>query len=361
MKLVIICGGVGSKMWPLSRASSPKHFLPLLNNKSLFQSNWESLRKKFKPEDIFLQTNAVQAEIAKKQVPEIVEDNVFIEPEMRNHGPATGFAAAQLIKRGYGDEPFMLIQADVLREPAEKFLEMIAEVEKLALTGDKYITGGFSPTRIVGGVDYLVKGKLVLDKGNVKIYEVADYIARTEEEKIKQYLGTDKLLLHTNHTTMTPNNLLLMYKQYKPEWYGPSVAIAKNGEVVTEYAKMPAGAIEEVTVSMFRNGRALVVELPFKWVDFGTWESVAEFQGNDQLPNSKYSKQIPNSKDQTEVLEIEGGGNFVRSKKFVATIGVSDLMVVETDDALLVMKKGEGNKVGQVVDWLKEKERKELL
>ncbi len=344
MKLVIICGGVGSKMWPLSRASSPKHFLPLLDNKSLFQSNWESLRKKFGPEEIFLQTNAVQAEIARKQVPEIIKDNVFVEPEMRNHGPATGFAAAQLVKRGHGDEPFMLVQADVLREPVEKFLEMITEVEKLALSGGKYITGGFSPIRIVGGVDYLVKGKMVLDKGSVKIYEVADYIARSEEEKIKQYLRTDKLLLHTNHTTMTPNNLLKMYKRHKPEWYGPSMAIAQGGEVAVEYAKMPMGAIEEATTPVFRNGGALVVELPFKWVDFGTWESVAEYE-----------------KKGDGALEIEGSGNYVRSKKYVATVGVSDLIVVETDDAILVVKKGEGGKVGQIVDKLKEEGRSELL
>ena len=71
MKPVIICGGVGTKMWPMSRSASPKHFLPLIDGKSLFEINWEVLRKKFKADEIFLQTNAVQAEIAKKLVPEI--------------------------------------------------------------------------------------------------------------------------------------------------------------------------------------------------------------------------------------------------------------------------------------------------
>ena len=80
MKAVIICGGVGSKMWPMSRSESPKHFLPLLGGKSLFQLNWEALRLKFSPEEIFLQTNEAQAKIAKSQVAEIVEDNIFAEP-----------------------------------------------------------------------------------------------------------------------------------------------------------------------------------------------------------------------------------------------------------------------------------------
>jgi len=348
MKPVIICGGIGSKMWPESRQKSPKHFLPLLDGKSLFELNWETLRGKFKAEEIFLQTNAQQAEMAMRLVPEILKENVFVEPEMRNQGPATGFAAAMLIKRGYGDEPFILVQADVLREPGEKFLLMIEGMDKLAKTNDKYITGGFNPETIVRGVDYLVKGNMVSEEGGVKIYEVADYIDRTEEEKIKQYLGTDKLLLHANHTAMTPNNLMKMYQKYKAEWYEPLLNIAGSGEVATEYAKMPKAGIEEVTKVVYKNGEAVVVELPFEWIDFGTWESLINYQ----LKITNY---------ELNGVEIEAKNNYVRSKKFTALIGVEDLVVVETDDAILVMKKDQSGKVGQVVDKLKEEEKINLL
>ena len=350
MKAVIICGGVGSKMWPMSRSESPKHFLPVLGGKSLFQLNWEALRLKFSPEEIFLQTNEAQAKIAKSQVAEIVEDNIFAEPEMRNQGPATGFAAAQLIKRGFGEEMFILVQADVLREPAEKFIEMIEEMEKHAGEG-KYMTGGLTPKSIVQGVDYLVKGDLVGDNNGVKIFEVVDYIDRTEEEKIKQYLGTDKLVLHANHTAMTPNGLLKMYQNYKPEWYEPLVAISKGGDAVTEYAKMPKGAIEEVTKLVYQKNEALVVELPFDWVDFGTWESVANYMKDKGIYN------------QEDLFELEAGNNFVYrgGEKYVALIGVEDLVVIDTSDGLLITKKDQTGKVGQVVDKLKEENRRELL
>lgn len=337
MKPVIICGGVGTKMWPQSRQKSPKQFLPLIRGKSLFELNWEALRAKFTPEEIFLQTNEEQAKIAKKLVPEVVEENIFIEPEMRNHGPATGFAAAQLIKRGFGDEPFILVQADVLREPKEKFLEMVNQMDSLARKSDKYITGGFKPETIIRGVDYLVKGELVSNEGGVNIYEVADYIDRTEEEKIKEYLGSDKLLLHANHTAMTPNNLLKMYQKYKPEWYGPSMAIAQNGEISVEYAKMPKGGIEEATIPVYKNKGALVVELPFNWVDFGTWESVANYLGSDKE------------------------GNFIKTNKYTAIIGLTDIVVIETDDALLVCKKDQSGRVGEVVEKLKTENKTELL
>jgi mannose-1-phosphate guanylyltransferase len=350
MKAVIICGGVGSKMWPMSRSESPKHFLPLLGGKSLFQLNWEALRLKFSPEEIFLQTNEAQAKIAVSQVSEIKEENIFVEPEMRNQGPATGFAAAQLIKRGFGEEMFILVQADVLREPAEKFIEMIEEMEKHS-SGGKYMTGGLAPESIVRGVDYLVKGNLVSETNGVKIFEVADYIDRTEEEKIKQYLGTDKLVLHANHTAMTPNGLLKMYQTYKSEWYEPLVAISEGGEVVSEYAKMPKGAIEEVTKLVYQKNEALVVELPFSWVDFGTWESVANYMKEKGIY------------DQSDVFELEAGNNFVyrKNKKYVALVGVEDLVVVDTPDGLLITKKDQTGKVGQVVDKLKEENRMELL
>ena len=340
MKAVIICGGIGSKMWPMSRSSMPKHFLPLIGNKSLFELNYEALRKKFGPEEIFLQTNDIQAKIAKSLKPEIPEENIFAEPEMRNQGPATGFAAAQLIKRGFGDEPFILVQADVLREPDEKFLQMIDEAGKLAGETGKYLTGGFVPNMVVAGVDYLVKGNLVSEENGVRIYEVADYIDRTEEEKIKQYLGTDKLLLHANHTSMTPNNLLKMYQKYKPEWYEPLVVIANNGEVATEYGKMDKAGIEEVTKLVYKNNEALVVELPFNWVDFGTWESVANYMDDKTL----YTP--------TDLIQIDAQENFVyrKDKKMIALIGVEDLVVVDTGDALLITKKNQTGKVGQVVD-----------
>ncbi len=336
MKIVIICGGVGTKMWPESRRSHPKHFLPLLDGKSLFQLNWEALRLKFSPEEIFLQTNEFQAGLARQQVPEVLADNIFIEPEMRNQGPATGFAAAQLIKRGFGDEPFILIQADVLRKPAEKLIEMIATLDGIARTTDKYITGGIVPTAKVAGVDYLVKGAMLSEVNGVKVYEVVDYIDRSEEEKIKQYLGSDRLLLHANHTSMTPNNLLKMYQVNKPEWHQPLLAIANGGEVAIEYAKMPKAGIEEVTKSLYKNNGALVVELPFEWIDFGTWESLANYLGGDEH------------------------NNFVRSKKYTAIIGLNDIVVVETDDALLICKKDQTGRVGEIVEKLASENNEQL-
>lgn len=342
MKPVIICGGIGSKMWPMSRSTMPKHFLPLIDNKSLFQLNWETLRLKFKPEEIFLQTNEVQAEIAQKQVPEILKENVFIEPEMRNQGPATGMAVAMLYKK-YPDEPFMLVQADVLREPADEFIEMIEKFDSLIRKDGKLITGGLKPKFAVMGVDYLIV--------DGETHRMVKWLGRGAKEEIEGYLKDGKALIHTNHYAWTPRLILECFKRRKPEWYEPLMNIINGGNVAEEYAKMPKGPIEEVTQFELEDG--YVIQLPFEWMDFGTWESVANFMEKEGLYNPDEN-----------VMEIDSKNNFIYkkdNKKYIALVGVEDLIVVETEDALLISRRDQSGKVAQVVDNLKLEERKELI
>ncbi len=338
---VIICGGVGTKMWPLSTPSLPKHFLPFVDGKSLFQANWETLRRKYRPEEIYLQTNAAQAKIAHTQVGELRQENIFIEPETRNQGPATGLAAAFLMKAGHGKEPFMLIQVDDLRLPETAFLDFIEVAENLGKTTNKYITGGYSPDRVVQGVDYLLTGRLISGDSPIRVYEIADYIDRTETAKIQEFMDSGRLLVHTNHTTMTPENLLKMYQKYRPDWYEPLMAIVRGEDIAIEYAKMAKGALEEVSKQSHKDGNSLVIVHPFKWIDFGTWEFVDRFYSENNL-FSKNGGQI----------QIDGANNFLWSEsgKIIATIGVSDLVVVEAKEGILVTKKEDSGKVGQIVE-----------
>lgn len=352
---VIICGGVGTKMWPASRQKSPKHFLPLIGGKSLFQINYEVLRRKFKPEEIYLQTNAAQAEMAKLQEPEIPTENIFIEPEMRNQGPATGFAAAMLYKID-PDEPFMLVQVDDIRIPEENFLKMIEVCDKLARENSKYITGGFRPDFAVTGNDWLIKGDRVETGGEIGVFQVKEFLWRGSGENAKtqaeEYFNQGLALLHTNHTCMTPKSFMEMFKKYKMEWYTPLMNIVEGGDVAMEYAKMPKGPLEDVTQLVYADGGALVVELPFKWIDIGTWEST-----------DRYLKEVDLYKQNEKVIEIDSKDNFfqIPEGKTVATIGIANLIVVDTGDALLICPKDQSGRVGEMVEKLKELEKTELL
>ncbi len=346
---VIICGGFGTKLWPISRQQKPKHFLPLIDGKSLFLLNYESLRTKFKPEEIYVSTNEDQISMAQEQAPEIPVSNYIVEPEMRNQGPATGLIAAFLYKKGLPDEPFMVVQADDLREPSEEFIKMMDVCDKLARNDPRYITGGFKPSYSIMGIDYLVKGERVTPEDEIGAYKIDKFIWRSTKEQTEELIKQDKALAHTNHTCMTPRNMLKMLEKYKPEWHEPLMNIVNGADIKTEFVKMPVGPLEDVTQKVHEAGESLVVELPFKWTDIGTFESLSKYLSEKNMYNQSQN-----------VVEISSQDNFVKfddSNKVVALVGVKNLIIVDTGDALLICDKSQS---GQVGDALKEVKNRKL-
>lgn len=329
-------------MWPESRPDNPKHFLPLIDGKCLFELNYEALKKNFKPEDIFVNTIALQIELVKKFAPDLPESNIIIEPEMRNTGPSIGLIAAMLYRQD-PDEPFFLIQTDVIRKPTENLFLMMEVCEKLARETDKYITGGIKPPYAIMGIDYFIRGEKVVATEGVNVYKVAKFVWRGAKEEIEEFVKKGDALTHSNHTCMTPRNYLKMYKKYRKDWYEPLLEIANGGEIGENFSKMPSGVQELLTQQVHANGESLVVELPFEWVDFGTWESL-----------DIYLKRMEMYKNIGKVVEIEAGNNFIRSEKPVAIIGLNDLVVVDSPNGLLICRKDQSGRVGEVVEKLKE-------
>lgn len=334
---VLMCGGFGTKLWPISREHGPKTFLPLVGEKSLFQINYDTLRTHFKPSEIYVSTNADQAKWVKRQAPEISEKNYIIEPEMRNQGPATGLIAAFLYKKGLSDEPFMIVQVDDLREPGENFIKMMLDCDVIARRENKYLTGGMKLDYPVMGVDYLMRGDKVSDEGSVGIYRVDKFIWRSTKEETKKLVKQKGALVHTNHTCMTPKNLLKMLEKYKPEWHGPLMEYINGVDLESVYSKMPPGPIEDVTQKVHVDGRSLVVELPFKWYDIGTFENLYEYLKLKGLYTVSEN-----------IIELDSEDNFVRlddHNKIVALVGVDNLVVIDTGDVLLVCNKSQTDKV----------------
>lgn len=338
---VIICGGVGTKMWPASRQSMPKHFLPLINGKSLFELNWEVLRKKFKPEEIYVSTNIEQKDLVRKYAPEIPESNLILEPALRNTGPAIGFIAAKLWNK-YKDEPFMVVQSDILRKPEDKFLEMIDLFDSTMKKSDeKWITGAIKPPFAMMGVDYMIS-----ENGT----DLTDWMISKEKGQVESFIADGKAWLHANHYCWTPKKWLESYKRFKPEWYGPLMKIVEGGDEKEIYPLIPKGRTEEWTELSVKAGEGQMVVLPFEWWDFGTWESV------DKYLTEKNLYQIGSN-----VIELDSKNNFIRSEKEVAIIGMENLVVVDTGDALLITTKDKTGRVGEVVERLKTENRTELL
>jgi len=361
MKIIVTAGGQGTKLWPYSRESKPKQFQPVVGDTSLYTDTIESLLKKFAPEDIFISTKRKFIKYISDQSPRIPLKNYIIEPDVvKDRGPGEGLAFLRL-SLAYPDEPFFLVQADCVRRPDEAFLQMIEDAGKLVERDRKFISGGLKATEPNLGVDYLQLGPRVDHDGGQEIYEVDSFLGRKSSyRETKELIENFHVVSHCNHSCWYPGLMLDAYKQFRPDWYEALMQIKevldKPGEdeaIEKIYATMEKGATEEVTKHVMKEGRIML--LPYRWADIGTWGSVYEFFVNGDG--------LGNYQDGT-VVTVDTTGSLIKTsnpKKLVAVAGVEDLVIVDTDDVLLVIPKDKMEKIKDIQALLDQNNQREYL
>lgn len=362
MKIIVTAGGQGTKLWPYSRELKPKQFQPIIGDSSLYTETIRTLLKKFAPEDIFISTKRKFIKYVSEQSPEIPLRNYIVEPDVaKDRGPGEGLAFLRLSVL-HPDEPFFVVQADCIRRPETAFLQMIEEAGKLVERDKMYVTGGLKATEPNMGVDYLQLGDRVTGAQN-EIYKIDEFLGRKSSyRETKELIENFHIVTHCNHACWYPGLMLEAYKKYRPDWYEALMkmkeAFDKPGEdaaIEAIYETMEKGATEEVTKHIMQSGDACIILLPFKWTDIGTWGSVYEFfVDGDEKGNYKDG----------HVLTVDTSGSLIKTssdKKLVAIAGVEDLVVIDTEDILLVIPKDRIEKIKELQAALKEKGEKEYL
>lgn len=336
-------------MWPLSREAKPKQFQPLLDGKSLYQYQIDTLLKAFSAKDIYVSTKEQYVPLVVGQTPEVPLTNIIIEPNAaKNRGPAEGYAVLRLSLL-HPNEPFMIVQSDCIRTPEEEYLGMIMELEKVVRKEKRFISGGNRPLYPDMGSDYLQLGEKAKLNSGLDIYHVEKFIDRLGDyAKTKELISSFHVSTHCNHTVYYTDLLLKAYSKYRPDWYESLMQIEKalgkdneREQIDTIYNQMEAGATEEVTKHLFADG--YIVLLPFKWIDIGTWDSVLQYRATTDYREPK------------QVITIDSQNNLVvaNNEKVVSLLGVNDLIVVDTDDALLVCHKDKTGELKKVLAELK--------
>jgi mannose-1-phosphate guanylyltransferase len=359
MKLIVTAGGQGKKIWPLSREAKPKQFQAIVGQETLYRQTILNLLLAYKPEDIFVSTKKRYFEIAKQQSPEIPTENYILEPDhQKDRGPGEGLAFL-ILSIKHPEEPFMIVQSDVLREPGQKFADMLIEAEKIQKRDKKFMSGGIKATHPILGIDYIRLGKRVSADANMEIYQTDEFIPRLDDyQKTKELIKSFHVATHSNHMCWYPDLMLDAYKKYRPDWYE---ALMKIKEVIMTdndqekidqiYSQMEPGMTERVTENIVTEGYTIL--LPFKWTDIGTWDSIYEFFDPEGKIHSDGN-----------VVEIDSKNSLVKNtnpNKVIAVVGVDNLIIVDTDDALLVSSKDQAQEVKKVVEILKEKDQKQYI
>ncbi|GAB4285533.1 MAG: hypothetical protein Kow0081_3360 [Candidatus Dojkabacteria bacterium] len=360
MNFIVTAGGQGTKIWPMSREHKPKQFQNIVGQSTLYRRQIQSLLKAYSPDKIFISTKAQYVKYVQEQSPEIPEENIIIEPEYKkNRGPGEGYAFLKLADRK-PNEPFMIIQSDVIREPEEKFLEMIAVAEELQIKHRKMITAGQKATSPSLGIDYLRLGSQISEIDNIDVYYIDEFIERLDDyEKTKNLVQNFHISTHANHLCWFPELILDAYEKYRPDWFEALMKIrdsfGKEAEKsITDeiYKNMQEGATEEVTRNIMNSGEAMLILTPFRWIDVGTWSSIYDELA---IPGENYID--------GEVIAIDTERTLIKGPKgkLITALGIEDLVIVDTEDALLVMRKEKAGDIKTILKKLEEEGKESFL
>ena len=350
MKAIILAGGSGTRLWPVSRYGLPKQFIKLNGGKSLLCQTVERLAAVVPLHDIYVITNEdyrfhVQADL--RSVSPTIENNMILEPVGRNTAPAIALVMkyCQEKLKCAKDEVIFICPSDHIIEPVEKFARYARQAEVAAKAGS-IVTFGVKPSRPETGYGYIKKGGKA--PGNGGVCKVEKFAEKPDLKTAEKYLAAGDYYWNSGMFAFTIGTMQAEFKAYAPEILRRmGVPLAK---MTAEFKNMPSISIDYAVMEKSR--KAAVLPIDILWSDVGSWDSLDEVIKPDGDGNVKVGDIISLDTKRTIVMG---------EKRLISTIGLKDLIIIDTTDALLVARRGQAQRVKEVVDMLKERKRKEVV
>jgi mannose-1-phosphate guanylyltransferase/mannose-6-phosphate isomerase len=344
MKVVILAGGGGTRLFPLSRICYPKQFLNIDSDRSLLVTTVLRFQSMVKSSDMVIVTNKDYTHYVKDQLAScgMHDVNILIEPAARNTAPAVALAARYCIEElgSSLDEVMLVSPSDHLIRPVDCLIAAVHEAEGLACR-NKIVTFGIKPTKPETGYGYIKAGNW---HGCARIAET--FVEKPDEAAARSYLADGNYYWNSGMFAFTIGHFVEELQKYQPEIYA-SVSTSLS-EMMEKFADMPAISLDYAVAEKSRE----VVNIPLDvyWNDIGSWDAIHEALKKDACGNAVRGDCIPLNCRNTLMLG---------ESRLIAGIGVEDLIIVETADVILVAKRGDSQKVKELVQLLNENGRKE--
>ena len=348
---VIMAGGRGERLWPKSRKDCPKQFLSLCGDeKPLILSTVERMKSLTDISKIFVVTSEDYFDITHAQLPELPVENIICEPMGKNTTACIGYAS-QIIKKRFGDAIMMVVPSDHVIKNVAAFS---SDLEKCCEIAEKYttvVTIGIPPTKPETGFGYikLYKNRPIENVDNA--WKMAKFVEKPDLRVAKRYVSSGMYLWNAGMFVFPVSYMLRCIKRFHPHNSACLAAIGKcigrkNERVIISqmFEKMESISIDYSVMEHIRG--SITLQATFDWNDVGTWAAIPEIQTPDE--NGNYIA--------GEVISFESTGNIVEVSKgkMVALLGVSDLVVVESENAILVCHKDYAQKIKEVTKEIAE-------
>jgi len=353
VKAVVLAGGSGTRLWPLSRKGYPKQFLKLNGEKSLFQQTVERLLAVMEPADILVVTNSEYEFHIKTDLNALLGDetarsvNVIFEPQSRNTAPAIALGVKFLrdMSRVGRDEVIFIGPSDHVIRPTEDFVRFVQHSAAAAKKG-YIVTYGIRPTRPETGYGYILKGEKLAD-ADFDIYTVKGFKEKPDAALAEKYMTDGAHLWNSGMFLFTAGVIEEEYRRYAPEI--AAIFDLTFDQALARFAAMPDISIDYAV--MERSEKLVTLPLDIFWNDVGSWDALFEILDRDADGNAISGDVTAVDTDHTMII----GG-----KRLTAAIGLSDCLIVETDDVVLIARRGHTQKVKEVVEGLRKRGRKEV-
>jgi mannose-1-phosphate guanylyltransferase len=346
---VIMAGGKGERFWPKSRKNMPKQFLSLTTDgKTMIQHTVERLLPLVTIEDIFIVTNKDYKYLIMEQLPNILEDNIVLEPMAKNTAPCIGFAATYIRKK-YNDAVMLVLPSDHLIKYNDMFIDTLRDGIEIAKQDKNMVTIGITPSYPETGYGYINLGKDARTFEKVRAYEVERFVEKPSVETAKEYLASGRYLWNSGIFIWKVSTILSNFEKLLPDTYIRLAKIeqsigTKHQDMVieTEFRQCISESIDYAIMEKAEN----IYTLPgnFGWDDVGSWLALERINMTNEYGNVVTGN----------VVTIDMKNSIIQAgDKLVATIGLENIVVVDTNDALLICNKSHVQDIKKITENLK--------
>ncbi len=333
-KAVIFAGGVGTRMWPVSRVNFPKQFEKIINGQSTIQLTVKHLRPEFSPKDIFISTNKKYVGIIRRQLPNIPSQNVIGEPARRDVAPAVGYLMSILTKAG--DEPTVILWSDHIRKNLATFKKVLKAGEEFIRKNPKIFLFIGEKARFANqNLGWIQVARCETKLKGLPLFAFKGIKYRPSLEKAEKFFQSKKYYWNPGYWVVKPSFVLEQYKRFQPVMYKKLTKLADSfGQkshlqaLETIYPTLKKISFDEAILEKLEPEKGKVIVVDMGWSDVGTWQALKEALQKEEKDNVVFGKSF--------LYKSENNLAYNYSSQLVAAVGVKDLAIVVTKDVILV-------------------------